>query len=85
MALKLQALLNKFGLKKKCIFMSKMKTYKVSQSKEDFEGCYECESSRLEEPFQSTCFGHVMSKVCQYGTTNNKVCAGLQNIYVKLA
>jgi hypothetical protein len=40
-----------------------------------------CESSRLEEPFQSTCFGHVMSKVCQYGTTNNKVCEGLHNIF----
>jgi hypothetical protein len=44
-----------------------------------------CESSRLEEPFQSTCFGHVMSKVCQYGTTNKKVCVGLHNISVKFA
>jgi hypothetical protein len=28
-------------LKRKCILMSKMKAYKVSQSKEDFEGNYE--------------------------------------------
>ncbi len=42
------------------------------------------ESSRLEEPFQSTCFGHVISKVCQCGTTNNKVCVGLHNIFVYL-
>lgn len=85
MALKLQALLNKFGLKRKCILMSKMKTYKVSQSKEDFEGYYELWKLKIRGAFSKRVFGHVMSKVCQYGTTNNKVRVGSHNIYVKLA
>jgi hypothetical protein len=28
-----------------------------------------CESFGLEESFNGTCFGHVFSKACQYGTT----------------
>lgn len=35
-----------------------------------------CENLGLEEPFQSTCFGHAMLKACQYDTTNNKVSMG---------
>lgn len=35
-----------------------------------------CENLGLEEPFQSTCFGHAMLKACQYDITNNKVSMG---------
>jgi len=33
-----------------------------------------CETLSLEESFHGTYFGHVFSKVCQYATTNDKVC-----------
>lgn len=85
MALKLQALLNKFGLKENVYSCQKWKPTKFLKVRRISKVIMNCESSRLEEPFQSTCFGHVMSKVCQYGTTNNKVRVGLHNIYVKLA
>jgi hypothetical protein len=32
----------------------------------------------LKEPFQGNCFSHVMSKACQYKTTNDKVCCGAE-------
>ncbi len=86
MALKLQALLNKFGLKKKVYSCQKCKPTKfLKVRRRILKAIMNCESSRLEEPFQSTCFGHVILKMCQYGTTNNKVCVGLHNIFVKLA
>ncbi len=39
----------------------------------------------LEESFQWTCFGHAFSKVCQYATTNDKVCKNLKYVYIKFA
>jgi hypothetical protein len=32
------------------------------------------ESPNLEESFQGTCFWHVFSKACKYGTTEKRVC-----------
>jgi hypothetical protein len=37
----------------------------------------------LEESFQGTCFGHVFSKACQYGTTKEKVCKDLKHVFDK--
>jgi len=42
-----------------------------------------CESFGLEESFQGTCFGHVFSKACQYGTTKENVCKDLKYVYIK--
>jgi hypothetical protein len=42
-----------------------------------------CESFGLEESFQGTCFGHVFSKACQYGTTKQNVCKDLKYVYIK--
>ncbi len=42
-----------------------------------------CETLGLEENFQGTCFGHVFSKVCQYATTNDKICKKLKYVFIK--
>jgi hypothetical protein len=33
--------------------------------------------------YEGTCFGHVMFKVCQYVTNDNKKIYGLKNVNVK--
>jgi hypothetical protein len=33
--------------------------------------------------YEGTCFGHVMSKACQYMTNDNKVLVGLRNVSVQ--
>ncbi len=35
----------------------------------------------LEKPFANTYFGHVMSKVCQYATIDEKVCVNERSFY----
>jgi len=32
-----------------------------------------------------TCYGHVMSKACAYGTTNEKVCLDMKEMFLKKA
>jgi len=32
-----------------------------------------CASLAMMEPFDGLCFGHALSKVCQYATTDEKV------------
>jgi hypothetical protein len=41
------------------------------------------ESLGLEESSQVTCFGHVFSKACQYGTLEEKVRKDLKYVFVK--
>jgi hypothetical protein len=41
-----------------------------------------CNVLKLETPFSSTCFGHVMSKVCQYATNEKKVCQCMKEVYL---
>jgi hypothetical protein len=33
--------------------------------------------------YEGTCFGHVMSKACQYATNDDKISIGLKNVSVK--
>jgi hypothetical protein len=42
-----------------------------------------CEALNLPHPFDGTCFGHVMNKVVQYATNDNKIFKGLAPINVK--
>jgi hypothetical protein len=57
MALKLQALLNKFGLKENVYSCQKWKPTKFLKVRRISKVIMNCESSRLEEPFQSACLG----------------------------
>jgi hypothetical protein len=42
-----------------------------------------CESLGFKKSFQGTCFRHVFSKTCQYGTTKEKVCKDLKYVSIK--
>jgi hypothetical protein len=37
----------------------------------------------LQWVYKGSCFGHVMSKACQYGTNDDKVVIGLKHVSVK--
>jgi hypothetical protein len=39
----------------------------------------------LEETFNGSCFGHVFSKACQYGTAKKKVCKDMRFMLIKNA
>jgi hypothetical protein len=41
-----------------------------------------CNVFLVETPFSSTCFGHVMSKVCQYATNEKKVSQCMKEVYL---
>jgi hypothetical protein len=42
-----------------------------------------CELLKLLQVYEGTCFGHVMFKMCQYETNDNKVLMGLTLVNVK--
>jgi hypothetical protein len=44
-----------------------------------------CEVLGLTTPFVGACWGHAMSKCCQYATNDSKVCVGLTSISIKEA
>ncbi len=70
-------MLEKFGNWKKNACLHQRLRCKLENNDNNFESCCQnsCESFGLEESFQGTCFGHAMSKACQYGTIDDKVCA----------
>jgi len=43
----------------------------------------DCELLKLLQVYEGTCFGSVMSKMCQYETNDNKVLVGLTLVNVK--
>jgi len=44
-----------------------------------------CEVLWLTTPFVGACWGHAMSKCCQYATDDYKICVGLTSISIKEA
>jgi hypothetical protein len=44
-----------------------------------------CGVLQLEKPYSGVCFGHVMSKMCQYVINENVVCQGMKEVYLKKA
>jgi hypothetical protein len=42
-----------------------------------------CEPLQLETPFARVCFGHAMSKACQYATNDVKLCIGMKEVSLK--
>jgi hypothetical protein len=44
-----------------------------------------CVSLAMMEPFDGSCFGHVLSKVCQYATIDEKVAHGLSYASINIA
>jgi hypothetical protein len=44
-----------------------------------------CDVLGLKNPYSGTCFGHLMSKVCQYGTYSDTICKSMKHVSVKNA
>lgn len=42
-----------------------------------------CDILRLKESFNGNCFGHVLSKGCQYGIIEEKVCKNMKFVSIK--
>jgi hypothetical protein len=62
MVVKLQVLFDKFGLRKKMIIYINNKHVNLGAMTTTLKDVQSCGSLGLEEPFESTCFGHTMSK-----------------------
>jgi hypothetical protein len=84
MAMKLQALLDKYALSKKKLayvkeganFVALTTTLKV---------VFSWKSLGVEELFKGTCFGQAVLKGCQYGTADDKVSVNLHDVPIKSA
>ncbi len=72
-------LLDKYGLRKKIIVYVKNEGSNLNAMK----AIVNCQPFGLEKSFQGTCFGHVFSKACQYGTAWEKVCRDLKYVSIK--
>jgi hypothetical protein len=44
-----------------------------------------CELLGLEESYHGCCFGHLFSKTCQHGTSNEIFCIRLKHVSIKFA
>jgi hypothetical protein len=74
---KLQKLLNKCALINKIIAYVKDEGFNLQTCVIVLNFIVSCNSLGLLKPFDSLCFGHALSKVCQYATINEKVFANL--------
>jgi hypothetical protein len=64
MAMKLEALLDKYNLWKKTLAYVKGQRSNLGAMTTALKFVVSCDNLRLEEPFQGTYFGHTMSKAC---------------------
>jgi hypothetical protein len=69
----LTKLLDKYNLRKKIITYVKDERSNLNAMIDALKSVVNYESLRLKESFQGTCFGHVFSKACQYGTIEEKL------------
>jgi hypothetical protein len=76
-------LLDAYDLKNKIITYVKDEGSNLNTLTNALKFVVKCEILSLEENFQRTYFGHVFSKVCQYATTDNKVCKNLKYVSIK--
>jgi hypothetical protein len=77
----LTKLLNAYGLKNKIIAHVKDEGSNLNTLTNALKSVVKCATLGLEESFQGTYFGHVFSKMCQYATTDDKVCKNLKYVY----
>jgi hypothetical protein len=74
-------LLDEYGLKNKIITYVKDEASNLNRLTNVLRFVVKCATLGLEESFQGTYFGHVFSKMCQYATTDDKVCKNLKYEY----
>ncbi|KAJ7538060.1 hypothetical protein O6H91_11G033100 [Diphasiastrum complanatum] len=85
MALQLKELLSQHNLTSRIIGYVKDEGANLNTMTNALISVVDCEPLNLCEPYAGNCFGHVMSKCCQYATNDAKVCAGMKSISLKEA
>ncbi len=83
MTIQLQSLLEKCGLLHIIIAFVKDESNNLTTMATTLQSIVECEPLKLVKVYEGTCFGHVMSKACQYATNDEKIFVGLKNVNVK--
>jgi len=80
---RLQQLLDKFFLTQKILAYVKDEGSNLHTYANALNYVVSCVSLAMMEPFDGSCFGHVLSKVCHYAITNEKVAQGLSYASIK--
>ncbi len=83
MAIQLQVLLDKFGILHRVIAFVKYEGTNLSAMAITLHSIIDCGPLNILKAYEGRCFGHVMSKACQYVTNDEKVFVWLINISVK--
>jgi methylaspartate ammonia-lyase len=85
MALQVNEALAKHGFNVQVIAYVKDEACNISTKTIVLTSIASCEVLGLTTPFVGACWGHTMSKCCQYATNDSKVCVGLTSISIKEA
>jgi hypothetical protein len=72
-------------LTSKVITCVKYKGKKLATLNSSLSNAISCGVLQLERSCSGVCFGHLMSKVCQYATNEDVVCQGMKEISLKEA
>jgi hypothetical protein len=83
MEINLIRLLDQYDLAKKIVAYVKDEGANLNAMTISLKFVVDCEVLAIEESFQGTCFGHALSKACQYGIVEEKVSKNLNRISIK--
>jgi hypothetical protein len=83
MVVKIKHILNKFGLTQKIMAYVKDEGSNLATYPQALKAIVSCVDLDTTEPFDGSCFGHALSKVCQYATFDEKVAHGLSYASIK--
>ena len=78
-------LLDEFKLTNKIVACVKDEGANLAKLKRALQLTISCDILGLAKPYSSACFGHIMSKVCQYATNDEKICKGMKEVSLKNA
>ncbi len=79
----MKVLLVEFNLTSKVIAYVKDEGANLNSFTTTLTSIMSCEPLQLLQPFVGFCFGHVMSKACQYAMNEAKVGAGMKEVNLK--
>jgi len=83
MDVQLQVLLDRFGLLHQVIAFIKNESINLSIMATTLHSIIDYEPLNILRVYEGTCFGHVMSRDCQYATNDENVFVRLRNVSVK--
>jgi hypothetical protein len=81
--LQLQGLLEKFGLIHHVLVFVKVEGKNLQSMVMNLQSLVDYKTLKILQVYEGTCFGHVMSKICEYGTNDDKVSIKLTFVSVK--